>query len=69
MARIVQGLRCVVNQSFLIARVAGSRNILQHRCMHRGLSSAGLIAPSLVKSVQVFQIEHSIHNHSICFDT
>ncbi|XP_055318710.1 acyl carrier protein, mitochondrial isoform X2 [Sitodiplosis mosellana] len=56
MARLVQGLRCVVNQSFMVARVAGPRNIFQHRCMHHGLSSTGLIAPSLVKSVQVMKI-------------
>lgn len=56
MARLVQGLRCVVNQSFMVARVAGPRNIFQHRCMHHGLSSTGLIAPSLVKSVQVISI-------------
>ncbi|XP_031622342.1 acyl carrier protein, mitochondrial isoform X1 [Contarinia nasturtii] len=52
MSRLVQGLRCVVNQSVMVARVAGPRNIFQHRCMHHGLSSTGLIAPSLVKSVQ-----------------
>lgn len=56
MARIVQGLRCMVNQSFMVARVAGPRNIFQQRSMHYGLSSAttgGLMAPSLVKTVQV----------------
>lgn len=50
MARIVQGLRCMV------ARVAGPRNIFQHRSMHYGLSTAttgGFTAPSLVKTVQV----------------
>lgn len=52
MARLVQGLRCVINQSFLVARVSGTRNIFQHRCMHHGISS-GLIAPALVQSVQV----------------
>lgn len=56
MARIVQGLRCMVNRSFLVARVTGQRNIFQHRSMHHyGLSSAtgGFIAPSLIKTVQV----------------
>lgn len=52
MARLVQGLRCVVNQSFMITRMSGARNILQHRCMHHGIS-AGLLAPSIVQSVQV----------------
>ncbi|XP_031622350.1 acyl carrier protein, mitochondrial isoform X2 [Contarinia nasturtii] len=56
MSRLVQGLRCVVNQSVMVARVAGPRNIFQHRCMHHGLSSTGLIAPSLVKSVQVMKV-------------
>lgn len=67
MARIVQGLRCMVNQSFMVARVAGPRNILQNRSMHYGLSSmatGGLMAPSLIKTVQVHnpipkQIFHS----------
>lgn len=59
MSRLVQGLRCVANRSVLAARMAGPRNIFQHRCMHHGLSSTGLIAPSLVKSVQVIPYESS----------
>lgn len=79
MARIVQGLRCMVNQSFMAARVAGPRNIFQHRSMHYGLSSTtgGLIALSLVKTVQVKnQFQKSImttwlakfKNFNYCFD-
>lgn len=56
MARLVQGLRCVASQNFMVTRVAVPRNIFQHRCMHHGLSSTGSITPSLVKTVQVISL-------------
>lgn len=53
MARLVHGLRCVVNRSYTVARLTGVRStVFQHRSMHNA-PSAAFAAPSLLKSVQV----------------
>lgn len=53
MSGLLQGMRCAVNRGLLMARMSGPRNILQNKCMHTAISSSGIFAPSLVKSVQV----------------
>lgn len=55
MSGLLQGMRCAVNRSFLMARMSGPRNFLQNKCMHTAISSSGVFAPSLVQSVQVIQ--------------
>lgn len=68
-AGILQGMRCVVNRSLLMARMSGPRNFLQDKCMHTAISSSGVFAPSLVKSVQVIQYFFFGNENFVCLGT
>lgn len=52
MARLVQGLRCLISHNSSLVRLSVPRMAIQQRCLH-STRLAGLIAPALIRNVQV----------------